>query len=112
MSTSWLVIGPPVDQSAWSDPLIAVYEDMSVHAVRNNLGYIYFIQGKHEKAVQEYIEALKVKPDFSEAHLNLSKLYYKMKDDSLAVHHAKLALQHGSIKDEVEKVLMLIEARK
>jgi len=89
-----------------------VYEEKSVHAVRNNLGYIYVMKGMLDEAVKEYEKAMKYKPDFPEAYLNLSKVYYKLKKDGLAKKYAQLALAHGSSKEEVDKVLGLISARK
>ena len=36
----------------------AVYEEKSVHAVRNNLGYIYVMKGMLDEAVKEYEKAV------------------------------------------------------
>ena len=43
--------------------------------VHNNLGAIYFSQGRMEDALREFQLALMIKPDFAEAHNNLGSVY-------------------------------------
>lgn len=41
----------------------------------NNLGIVYFKQGRPNEAVEEYLTALNLRPDFAEAHYNLGNVY-------------------------------------
>jgi Flp pilus assembly protein TadD len=41
----------------------------------NNLGILYKRKGLLEKAIEEYKEALRLKPDYAEAHNNLGMAY-------------------------------------
>jgi tetratricopeptide (TPR) repeat protein len=59
------------------DDAVKFYEDLvkefPVYAdLRNKLGIAYFFVGKIEQAQDEFLEALKINPDFVEARLNLS----------------------------------------
>jgi len=48
--------------------------------VLNNLGSCYESEGNHEKAKQFYLEAIRISPYFDEAILNLSAVYFNLKD--------------------------------
>jgi len=43
----------------------------------NNLGVLYYTQGRPEEAEKHYLEALRINPNHAEAHYNLGVLYYK-----------------------------------
>ena len=44
--------------------------------VMNNIGSCFEIQKKHELAISNYLQALNISPNFEEARLNLSAVYY------------------------------------
>ena len=46
--------------------------------VMNNIGSCYEVQKKHELAISFYLKALNISPNFEEARLNLSAVYYNM----------------------------------
>ena len=48
--------------------------------VLNNLGSCYESMGDHKKAETYYLKALTISSDFEEARLNLSAVYFNMKD--------------------------------
>src|SRR5208282_2098378 len=55
------------EDTAQKSPAIAV--------VHNNLGYIYQALNKPDKAIEQYLIAINLKPDYSEAHDNLGIAY-------------------------------------
>ena len=50
----------------------------NLHEVYNNLGFVFFIEGKNEKAEYNYKKAIDIKPNFSNAHQNLGLLFQKL----------------------------------
>ena len=42
---------------------------------RNNLGIVFFNQGKYQEAIHQYNEALRMNPNFAEAHGNLGNVF-------------------------------------
>jgi tetratricopeptide (TPR) repeat protein len=52
----------------WSD---TVKKSPDSHGVHNNLGYSYYKKGRMDEAIEEYISALRIYPNFAEAHNNL-----------------------------------------
>jgi protein O-mannosyl-transferase len=59
---------------------IALYEDVISKGtnrarVHNNLGKGYASRAMREKAMEHFLIALSLKPDFAEAHLNLGLIY-------------------------------------
>ena len=43
--------------------------------IHNDIGYVYFTQGRYEKAREEYQTALRLKHEFNAARANIEKLY-------------------------------------
>ena len=41
----------------------------------NELGYVYYLQRKFDKAIEEYNKAIELKPDYSTAYNNLGGAY-------------------------------------
>ena len=56
----------------------------TLHEVYNNLGLIFFIEGKNEKAKHNYKKAIDIKPNFINAHQNLGSLFQKLGDNQEA----------------------------
>ena len=57
-----------------------------------NIGYLYEKKGMFDEAVFYYEEALKIKPDFTEAITNLGNIYEKKGDFDMALAQYKKAL--------------------
>jgi len=58
----------------------------------NNLGDLYFRQGKYEKAVEEFEKAIDLKPNYGDAFHNMANTYHQMGDDNLALENYQKAL--------------------
>ena len=50
-------------------------EPEKVPVAHNNLGNVYSSKGLHDMAIEQYQIALRLKPDFAEAHFNLGLIY-------------------------------------
>jgi tetratricopeptide (TPR) repeat protein len=62
----------------------AIDSGMTEIQLRNYLGIAYSRTGRFREAVQSYQAALKEKPDFAEAHLNLGFAYQSLRQSALA----------------------------
>jgi tetratricopeptide (TPR) repeat protein len=78
---------------------IGLWEDVvrkSPHKARphNNLGYLYFEEGRREEALREYQTALRINPRYADAHNNLGNVYYLQgrTDDALREFQAALKI--------------------
>ncbi len=49
------------------------------HLAYLNLGVLYMLQNKVDLAVQNYLSAIQLKPDYAEAYFNLGAAYYKQR---------------------------------
>ena len=54
-----------------------------------NLGVLYYKQGEYEKTEQQYLEALRINPNYAEAHYNLGVLYLKQLKIKKGIIHFK-----------------------
>jgi len=52
-----------------------------------NLGVLYDEQGEYEKAEQLYLEALRINPNYVEAHYNLGVLYHQGRPEEAEKHY-------------------------
>ncbi len=68
------------------------------------MGYAYGQLRRYEEAVAEYENAVALKPDFFEAHFELSRLYIDKADVAQAERHLKLALK---LREQVEVKYLL-----
>ncbi len=68
------------------------------YAAHNNLGVVFFHQGKHEAAAAHYLEALRLDPGCAGAHINLAAvLHGQGKYEAAAAHYLEaLRLTPGS----------------
>jgi Flp pilus assembly protein TadD len=57
------------------------------------LGVVYRNKGMNQEAMNQYYEALKLKPSYAEPHLNLSAIYLREKAKEEALWHLKKYLQ-------------------
>ena len=53
-----------------------------MHQAYNNRGAIYAVEGLYDNAIEDYIQALRIKPDFKEAKDNLMQAYAAKAQDS------------------------------
>jgi tetratricopeptide (TPR) repeat protein len=80
----------------WKDPII-FYETTLKYAptsprIHNNLGLLYYEQGKTEEAVSLYKKAIELSPDFFDAYNNLANAYYKLGNNKEAIDLYKKAI--------------------
>ncbi len=73
-----------------------IYKFPSEEIGYTNLGYYYEKQGKDEKAMPLYNQALQINPNFHEALLNRSGIYLKRQETDLAMLDANLLIQNYS----------------
>lgn len=66
----------------------------SSHQNHNNLGDLYGRQGNKQKALEEFQQAINLKPDYAHAHHNLAHTYQEMGDFSKAITHYQMALKY------------------
>ncbi|MBI1862653.1 tetratricopeptide repeat protein, partial [Candidatus Microgenomates bacterium] len=59
------------------DPFNPVY--------KNDLGEVYYLTGQYKQAATRFIEALHIKPDYSNASYNLAWSYYQLGDKQKAI---------------------------
>ena len=55
-----------------------------VARVRNNLGLLYLRKKQLEQAVEEFRQAIQLRPDYEEPYYNLAKLYFYERDEELS----------------------------
>jgi tetratricopeptide (TPR) repeat protein len=55
------------------------------------LGLAYMALGRHRDEVAEYLEAVRLEPDFADAHYNLGLAYDLLEDGGLAIRHMRNA---------------------
>jgi tetratricopeptide (TPR) repeat protein len=55
------------------------------------LGLSYMALGRHRDEVAEYLEAVRLEPDFADAHYNLGLAYDLLEDGGLAIRHMRKA---------------------
>jgi tetratricopeptide (TPR) repeat protein len=105
--TTVVVISLIISLSYATVKQIAVWKDaltLSTSMVRktpnsallhNNLGNAYAKQNRFDEAVNEYLTALKLKPDYAEGHYNLGNAYTKQNRFDEAVNEYLSALKLG-----------------
>ncbi|MCE5252332.1 tetratricopeptide repeat protein [bacterium] len=99
-------------RNAYEEALKHPHDTAVLHSIHNDLGCIYANLNMWDDARNEFNEALSLKPDYGEAYLNLAKLYYRTRNDSLAVKHAELAGKYGSPKELVDALLARLSSRR
>lgn len=73
----------------------------------NNLGAKFYQQGDYLQAKAQYQLALKLQPNYPEAHFNLAVLYLVTQKYARAITHFSQALNHPSAKDGLIQTLTL-----
>ncbi|MFC1516736.1 tetratricopeptide repeat protein [Thermodesulfobacteriota bacterium] len=59
----------------------------------NNLGFELYKQGRTEEAIEHYLQALRIKPDYGKAHNNLGLAFYEQGRTEEAIEHYLKVLQ-------------------
>ena len=67
----------------------------------------FFIEGKYAKAIKLYQQAIEMKPDDFQSHLNLGKSYIKIEQADLAIEYINKALSIDSNNPEAHQYLGL-----
>jgi predicted TPR repeat methyltransferase len=70
--------------------LLSIQPDLDTYY---NLGVIFSYQDRHNEAINYLQEALRLEPDFYNAHINLGAVYLKKEDLQQAAHHYEAALK-------------------
>ncbi|MCK4738517.1 MAG: tetratricopeptide repeat protein, partial [Deltaproteobacteria bacterium] len=75
----------------WTDTIKKAPNSAVAH---NNLGNIYLESGLTDKAIKEYMEALRIKPAYEEATYNLATLYHQrgMLDEAIPLYERAIKL--------------------
>jgi len=83
----------------------------SAWLAHNNLGYIMVEQNRLDEARDQFIEALQIKPDYSEAHNNLGVVYSRTGHIEEAIREYRAALtvnpDYGDAQNNLDKLLYL-----
>jgi tetratricopeptide (TPR) repeat protein len=79
---------------------IAAYRsarDMAPESPERNhdLGYVLYLARRYEAAAGPFQAALRLRPDWGEAHYHLALNYWQLREHALALAHARLALEKG-----------------
>ncbi|MBT3508224.1 MAG: tetratricopeptide repeat protein [Nitrospina sp.] len=75
---------------SWAGKLISQKPD---YVDAHDLGLIYHSQGKYHEAIASYKEAIRIKPDYVDAHYNLGSAYIKADQHKDAVASFKQAIR-------------------
>ena len=75
--------------------------------VLNDLGTIYTLQGKTEKAIAFYLKSHAISPRFDEPLLNLAIIYINLGKFEVAKYYMKQLLVNSPRREEIESVLRL-----
>ena len=59
------------------------------------LALFYRTQGRQDEALGLLLEAVRLRPDFAEAHVSLAEVYAVHDDPRAAWRHARAAAEHG-----------------
>jgi len=77
----------------------------------NNLGTALNKQGRTAEAIEHYLQALRIKPDFEKAHYNLAVALFRKGNIEGAIVHFRKALRinpgYVDAKNNLKKVLMM-----
>lgn len=76
--------------SLWSDTVAKMPNSSQAH---NNLGVVYFKQGRYDEAIGEFLKALKLRFDNELAHYNLGLEYLRQDRYGEAIYELKTALR-------------------
>ena len=63
------------------------------HIAHNNLGVVFFKNGRIDEAIDQYQEAIRVKPDDTEAHYNLGDAFYRKGQMDAAISQFQEAIR-------------------
>ncbi|MGA1789847.1 MAG: tetratricopeptide repeat protein [bacterium] len=95
------VPGVPLPQKQQEKPKMAAREDKEKEEIYKralaykNRGNLYSKQGKHQMAVREYLKAVELRPNYTDALYNLSKTYdFNLNDKENAIKHYEAFLQY------------------
>lgn len=78
------------DYTLWLD---TVWKSPGGGSPHYNLGNAYYNQGQFNKAIQEYLTALRLNPDHAKAHHNLGVAYYNQGQFNEAIQEYLIALR-------------------
>ena len=82
-----------IEKGIWDEayPHLKAAVEMNPHYAQgyNHLGIYYFRDKKYTKAINNFIKALQIDFDLTEAHYNLASLYMERKEYNMALSHFK-----------------------
>ncbi|HPZ08237.1 MAG TPA: tetratricopeptide repeat protein [Candidatus Eremiobacteraeota bacterium] len=74
----------------------------------NNLGLNYYRKNDLDQSREQFEKALSLKPDFSEAHLNLALIYRNKKNILKSLRHLKLCIKYSKDEELREKANLYV----
>ncbi|KGX88878.1 rhomboid family protein [Pontibacillus litoralis] len=109
-------IGSTYVQEEAYEEAIQLVNDTLTHVTKEQ-EYLYFVRGnayvglsEYNRAKEDYIQAIRLSPDFLEAHQNLSIIYWNVdKDRERAIYHANKALEIDPANQDVQQIIQSIE---
>ena len=90
MAATWVQVGFWRNSTVLFEHALEVTE--SNYLVHNNLGNIYFRQGRIDKAAKHYTESVRINPSFALAHNNLGAAMLRAGNIEKAIFHFQQAL--------------------
>ena len=91
---SILMIVTWVQVQYWENSIVLYKHTLEVtvnnYLIHNNLGIVFFRQGKYQEAANQYNEALRINPNSAEAHYNLGNAYLMIGDRGLALREYEI----------------------
>jgi len=94
---SILVVATWFQVRYWKDSITLFEHALEVtennYVVHNNLGFALKREGRVTEAVENYLAALRINPDFEMAHLNIGVILSGRGDNEAAIKHYKEALR-------------------
>jgi tetratricopeptide (TPR) repeat protein len=91
MAATWVQVGYWRNSTVLFEHALEVTENN--YLIHNNLGNIYFREGKLDKAIHHYSESLRINPGFALAHNNLGAAMLRAGDIEKAIFHFQTALR-------------------
>ena len=90
------------DRRAYSDPWMDEVDVLRIGSPQHHLrtGLRHDEAGRDSEALAEYLEALRVDPDFVQAHVNLISVYGRQKQYERAEHHYGQAMRLDPNREE------------
>lgn len=85
---------------------------IEVAKVKYNLANTYKANNELNNAIQEFIDSIKIFPEFADAHYNLAAAYVEKSQNEKAIKEFEEYIKYTSLKSDIERVKELIKQLK